>query len=128
MNSSKTKRSIERYFESHDPSYLTEDTMFIDMSSNEVTIGRQAVNNMLHQLYHVIFDAHLDISKTVVCDEYAFLEGKFIGRHIGNFKGLEATQKLVSVPICVAYDLDDGLIKVARTYLLSELLMEQLTN
>ena len=128
MNSSKTKRSIEQYFESHDASYLTEDTMFIDMSSNEVTVGRQAVNKMLHQLYHVVFDAHLEIAKTVVCDEYAFLEAKFIGKHIGDFKGLKATQKEVNVPLCVAYDLDDGLIKVARIYLLSELLLEQLTN
>ena len=127
MKTKQIKEPIEMYFETHDTKYLTEDTVFIDMGTSELTIGRDAVGNMLHYIYHIAFDAHAEITNTIVCDNKAVLEANFIGKHIGEFAGIPATNKSVNVPLCVTYDLENGLVKVARVYLLGSVLMQQLT-
>jgi predicted ester cyclase len=128
MKTKQMKKPIEIYFETHDPKYLTEDTVFIDMNSNDLTIGREAVGNMLHYIYHVAFNAHAEITNTIVCDNKAVLEANFIGEHIGEFAGIPATNKHVKVPLCVTYDLENGLIKVARVYMLTSVMMQQLSS
>lgn len=123
------KKSIEKYFETHDSKYLTEDTVFVNMNNSELTIGRDAVGKMLHYIYHVAFDAHAEITNTIVTDNKAVLEANFVGKHIGDFAGIPATGRNVKVPLCVTYDLDeDGLIKVARVYMLESVMMQQLTS
>jgi steroid delta-isomerase-like uncharacterized protein len=128
MESKHIMKPIEHYFETHDAKYLAEDTVFIDMSMNELTIGREAVGKMLHYMYHEAFDAHAEITNTIICDDNAILEANFIGRHIGEFAGVPATNKSVNVPLCVVYDLENELIKVARVYLLSSVLMQQIAS
>jgi predicted ester cyclase len=128
METKQRKKPIEQYFETHDPKYLTEDTVFIDMNTNELTIGREAVGNMLHYIYHVAFDARAEITNTIVCDNKAVLEANFIGKHIGEFAGIPATNKSVNVPLCVTYDLENGLVKVARVYMLASAMMQQLNS
>ncbi|HEX9825258.1 MAG TPA: ester cyclase [Flavobacteriaceae bacterium] len=129
MKTMKEKKSIEKYFESHDSKYLTEDTVFINMNNSELTIGREAVGKMLHFIYHVAFDAHAEITNTIVTDHKAVLEANFVGKHIGEFAGIPATGKIVKVPLCVTYDLEEnGLIKVARVYMLESVMMAQLES
>lgn len=129
MKTTKIKEPIEKYFESHDIKYLTEDTVFINMNSNELTIGKEAVGKMLHYMYHIAFDAHAEITNTIVNKDKAVLEANFVGKHISEFAGVQATGKNVKVPLCVTYDLDEnGFIKVARIYMLESVLMQQLAN
>lgn len=129
MNTIQEKKKIEKYFESHDTKYLTEDTVFINMNNNELTIGREAVGKMLHFIYHVAFDAHAEITNTIVTDNKAVLEANFVGKHIGEFAGIPSTGKNVKVPLCVSYDLEEnGLIKVARVYMLESVMMQQLKS
>jgi predicted ester cyclase len=129
MKTIQEKKKIEKYFESHDTKYLTEDTVFINMNNKELTIGREAVGKMLHFIYHVAFDAHAEITNTIVTDNKAVLEANFVGKHIGEFAGIPATNKNVKVPLCVTYDLDEnGLIKVARIYMLESVMMQQLNS
>ncbi len=78
METQKIKKPIEVYFETHDPKYPTEDTVFIDMGTKELTIGREAVGNMLHYIYHIAFDAHAEITNTIVCDNKAVLEANLL--------------------------------------------------
>jgi hypothetical protein len=54
------------------------------------------------------------------------VEGFFKGRHIGEFTGMQARNKEVNVPLCVSYDLENGLIKKARIYMLTDVMMGQL--
>ena len=123
------KKAVEKYFETHDPKYLTEDTVFINMNNSELTIGREAVAKMLHYIYRVAFDAHAEITNTIVTNSKAVLEANFVGKHIGEFAGFQATGKNVKVPLCVTYDLEEnGLIKVARIYMLESVMMHQLAN
>ena len=82
---------------------------------------------MLDHIYHKAFDAHADIQHSYVTDDHAVLEATFAGKHIGEFAGVAATNKDVQVPLCVTYDLDnDGLIKEARIYMLTAVMMQQL--
>lgn len=129
MKTIQEKKSIEKYFESHDSKYLTEDTVFINMNNSELTIGREAVGKMLYYMYHVAFDAHAEITNTIVTANKAVLEANFVGKHIGEFAGIQATGKNVKVPLCVTYDLEEnGLIKVARVYMVESVMMQQLTS
>jgi len=129
MKTLKEKKKIEKYFESHDTKYLTEDAVYINMETNELTIGREAIGNMLQYIYHVAFDAHAEITNTIVTGKKAVLEANIVGKHRGEFAGIPATNTNVKIPLCVTYDLDeDGLIKVARVYLLTSVMIQQLTN
>lgn len=128
MVTKQQKKPIELYFETHDPKYIAEDAIFIHMHTKELTVGREAIANMLHFMYHIAFNAKAEITNTIVCDNKAVLEANFVGTHIGDFGGLKATNNKVNVPLCVTYDLEDQLIKVARIYIMNDVLVEQLKS
>lgn len=120
---------IEGYFTSHDSSYVAEDAVFRNMTTGEETKGRTAISGMLNHIYHVAFDAHADVKHTIATDNNAVLEANFTGKHIGEFAGIAATGKEVNVPLCVVYDLNnDGLIKEARIYMLTDVMIRQLKS
>lgn len=123
-----TERNLEAYFNSHDVRYVAEDGVFISMNTGEKTIGREAVGQMLHYIYHVAFDARAEIKNKIITENKAVLEFDFIGKHIGEFAGVQPTNKQVNVPICVVYDLENGLISQGRVYFLMDVLMKQLTS
>lgn len=121
-------KPIEKYFESHDPKYLAEDAVFIHMANNDETKGREAIGEMLNYMYNIAFNAHAEVINTIVSNNKALLEANFIGKHIGEFNGIAATQKKVNVPLCVSYELENDLIKTARVYLMSDKLMQQISS
>ena len=121
-----TQKNMRAYLESHDPKYIAEDAVFTHMSSGEEHKGRTVIAGMLHYMYHVAFDAKAEVKNYIITEDKAMFEGLFKGRHIGEFKGIFPTQKEVSVPICVCYELKDGFIQKARIYLLSDVLIKQL--
>ena len=123
-----TEKNLEAYFNSHDVQYVAEDGVFISMNTGEKTIGREAVGQMLHYIYHVAFDARAEIKNKIITENKAVLEFDFIGKHIGEFAGIQPTNKDVNVPICVVYDLENGLIKQGRVYFLMDVLIKQLTS
>ena len=128
MEAPQIKSPIELYFETYNPKYLAEDTVFIDLGTNELTIGREAVGKMLRYIYYIAFDAHTEITNTIITNSNAVLEANFIGKHISKFAGIPATNKNVNVPFCVTYELENGLVKVARLYFLDSILIKQLTD
>ena len=117
---------MESFFETHDAKYVAEDAVFTNMSTGEETKGRDAIAGMLHYMYHIAFDATAEIKNTIITEEKALLEADFKGKHVGEFAGLQPTNKEVNVPLCVSYNLEDGLIKQARIYMLADVLMQQL--
>jgi predicted ester cyclase len=119
---------MEAYFKTHDVQYVAEDGVFVSMSNGEETVGREAVRQMLHYIYHVAFDARAEIRNTIITENKAALEMDFIGKHIGEFAGLQPTNKQVNFPITIVYDLEDGLIKHARVYMMTDVMMKQLTS
>jgi hypothetical protein len=121
-----SQKNMEAYFASHDVQYVAEDGVFTHMSSGERYEGREAVRQMLNYIYHVAFDARAEITNKVITENKALLEARLIGRHIGEFAGLQPTNKEVDVPFCVSYDLENGLVKNARVYMMNDVLMSQL--
>ncbi len=122
-----TQKNVEAYFKTHDIKYVAEDAIFVNMSTGEETRGREAVGQMLNFMYHLAFDAKAEIINTIITDDKALLEFNFKGKHIGEFAGIQPTQKNVNVPTCVSYDLGNGFIQRARIYMLKDVLMKQLS-
>ena len=123
-----TKRNIETFFATHDVKYVAEDVVYTSQNTGERTVGREAVGQMLHYIYHVAFDAKAEIVNTIITEDHALLEANVKGKHIGEFAGVAPTNREVSIPVAVCYDLEDGLIKRARIYMLVDVLMKQLTT
>jgi len=123
-----TRRNVEAFFATHDVQYVAEDVVYTSLNTGEKTVGRDEVGQMLHYIYHVAFDAKAEIINTIITEDHALLEANIKGKHIGEFAGVAPTNKEVNIPVCVSYDLEDGLIKRARIYMLVDVLMKQLTN
>ncbi|MFI5187411.1 MAG: ester cyclase [Chitinophagales bacterium] len=121
------KENMQAYFQTHDVKYVTDDAVFINLGTKDEYKGREEIGGMLHYIYHVAFDAKAVIKNTIVTENKAVLEADFRGRHIGEFAGLQPTNKEVDVPLCITYDLENGFIKKARIYMLGDVLMKQLT-
>lgn len=122
----KTQQNILDYFKTHDLKYVAEDAVFRNLSTGETYTGRAEIGAMLHFIYHVAFDAKAETVNYVITEDKAVVEAYFKGRHIGEIAGLPITNKEVDVPLCVSYDLKDGLIQQARIYMLGEVMMNQL--
>src|SRR6187402_1686134 len=108
---SKTQQNILDYFKTHDPKYIAEDAVYRNLGTGEVYTGREEISGLLHFMYHVAFDAKGEVVNTVITESKAVVEAYFKGRHVGEIAGLKATNKEVDIPLCVSYDLKDGLIK-----------------
>lgn len=114
------------YFDTHDIRYVAEDAVFRDLGTGAVYRGKTEIGAMLHYIYHVAFEAKSEVTSYIITEDKALVEGVFRGTHIGEFAGMPPTQKQVSVPLAVCYDLKDGLVQEARIYMLDHLLMQQL--
>ena len=122
----RARKNMEAYLETHDPKYVAEDAVYINKATGERAEGREAIGKMLSYYYQIAFDAQPKTTTLIVTEDKAMIEGFFTGKHIGEFGGIPATGKTVSVPFCAGYTLENGLIKEARIYILGEVLMRQL--
>jgi predicted ester cyclase len=124
----KTLANMESYIKTHDVQFVAEDAVFINMSTGEQTKGREAIGNMLHYIYHIAFDAKAEIKRKFITETKAVVEANFKGKHIGEFAGQQPTNKEVDVPLCITYDLKDGLITEGRIYMLTDVMVHQLQS
>lgn len=124
---SQTQQNLQSYFETHDVNkYVAENAVFRNLSTGEVYTGRAEIGGMLHFIYHVAFDAKGEARTYIVNENNAVVEAYFKGRHIGEVNGIKATNKEVDVPMCIVYDVKNGLIQEGRIYMLGEVMMTQL--
>ena len=126
MSVKKTKEIMMGYFSGHNPEALAEDAVFTMMSDGTEDIGREAIAQRLQSFYRAAFDGKFESTNTVFGDGHAFTEGYLVGKHIGEFAGIPATNRGVRVPMCVSYDVENGQIQRARVYFLMASLMNQL--
>jgi steroid delta-isomerase-like uncharacterized protein len=118
MSVESTRDVISKYVESNhtDLSMMADNVVFTNMGTGDEHHGIDGVRGMLQYIYHTAFDAHPEPRNMVFADGKAVLEADFVGRHIGEFAGVPATNKMVRVPLCVVYDLENDKIARGRIY------------
>jgi steroid delta-isomerase-like uncharacterized protein len=128
MSIERTREAMNRYWDSHhqDLSMMADDVIFTHMATGDEHRGPDAVRRMLDYMYHQAFDARAEERSRIFGDNQAVVEGDFVGTHIGEFAGVPATGRQVRVPLCVVYDLEEGVIKRARVYIEMPVMMRQL--
>lgn len=128
MSVESTREVMTRYFNSEhsDVSVMADDVVFTIMATGQTHRGPEAVLGMLNYFYHFAFDATAETNNSIFADGKAVFEGDFVGRHIGEFAGIPATNKDVRVPIAVIYDLENDQITQGRVYFEMPALMQQL--
>ena len=128
MSVESTRQVMAPYFnaEHSDVSMMADDVVFTIMATGQSHHGPDAVLGMLTYFYRVAFDATAEVTNTIFADGQAVIEGYFVGKHIGEFAGIPATNKDVRVPIAVIYDLENDKITQGRVYFEMPVLMQQL--
>ena len=128
MSVESTREVMMSYFNSDhsDVSMMADDVVFTSMATGQESHSPEGVLGMLNYFYHIAFDATAETTNTIFADGQAVTEGYFVGKHIGEFAGIPATNKDVRVPICVIYDLENDKITKGRVYLEIPVLMQQL--
>jgi steroid delta-isomerase-like uncharacterized protein len=128
MSVESTRETITKYVNSKhsDVSMMADDVIFTLMATGEEHRGPEGVLQMLNYFYHIAFDADAVTRNTIFADGKAVLEADFVGRHIGEFAGISATNKQVRVPLCVVYDVENHQIKHGRVYFEMPVLLRQL--
>jgi hypothetical protein len=127
MSIDETRSVLEAYWQDHDPRYVAEDAVFTMQPTGEEIRGRDAIAKHLAGFYHGALEARPVRTNAIFGDGQGVLEARVVGRHTGVFAGVAATGRDVDVPLCVSYDLSDGLIDRARIYLLVNVLLKQIT-
>ncbi len=121
-----TREVLETYWKNHDPKYVAEDAVFTMLPTGEVIRGRDAIAKHLESFYHGSFTAHAEVVSSIFAENRGLLEAMVIGKHTGEFGGIAATGKDIRVPLAVSYELEHGLIKRARIYLMANVLFDQI--
>jgi steroid delta-isomerase-like uncharacterized protein len=106
--------------------YLTDDVTFTLMGTELEVRGRAAVEQFIRAFHEQAFDAQPELKRTLIGDDLAAVEADFVGTHTGEFLGVPATGRAVSVPYAVVYDLKDGEITALRGYIPMDALLRQI--
>ena len=128
MSVEKTQEIVLGYLSGHNPEALAEDAVFTMMGDGSEDKGREAIAQKLQYFYSIAFDARFESINTIFGDGHAVTEGHMVGKHIGEFAGIPPTGKVVRVPMCVSYDVENDQIQRARVYFLISTLMQQIGN
>jgi steroid delta-isomerase-like uncharacterized protein len=118
MSIESTRKVLEAYWNSDpdDNSMMADDVVFTDMATGEEHQTPEGIRNMLNYFYNVAFEATFERTNLVIADGQGVLEGLIVGKHVGEFVGIPATNKDFRAPTCISYDVVDGKLKRARIY------------
>jgi hypothetical protein len=125
-STAQTRKVLEAYWKNHDPSYVAEDAVFYMLPTGEEIRGRAAIAKHLEEFYSGSFTAHAEVKNGMFDGNKGLLEAVVVGKHTGTFGGIPATGRDINVPLAVSYELENGLIKSARIYLMANVLFEQI--
>ena len=123
-----TRKTLEAYWREHDPRYVAEDAVFTMIPTGEEMRGRKTIDEHLKAFYHGSLTADAQVVGSIFSENQGLLEAIVIGKHTGDFAGIPATGRDVRVPLAVSYDMENGLIKRARIYLMVNVLINQITS
>ena len=118
MTTEETRAVMDRYLsgEHSIDGVLADDVVFTVMATGQAFTGPDAVGGMLTYFYHGVFEAVAEQTNLVIGEGRAIGEWDFVGTHVGEFAGVQATGRQIRVPLAVAYDLEGGQITRGRVY------------
>lgn len=131
MSEEGTRRVMEGYLEDlrrRGPykRHFSDDVTFAIVSTGPEATGPDAVEQTIDYFHREAFEARPEIRTLIVASDQAVAELDFVGKHTGEFSGIEATGREVSVPYCAVYDLEGKKIKALRLYFPMDVLLRQL--
>ena len=126
MSVERTQEIMQAYW-GGDAAAIAEDAVFIDIASGRRWEGREAIGDMLQLMYGELFEADFEVDKTHIGDGTAAIEGRFVGRHIGEYAGIPGTGTSVTVPLAVFYTVEDHGITEGRVWFMVSTFFEQVT-
>jgi steroid delta-isomerase-like uncharacterized protein len=108
--------------------FFADDVRWTTMETGDVISGRDAVRDFIVALHTKLFDASPEFGRVVCDDGAAALEATFVGKHIAEFAGVEATGADVRLPYSVFYEIEAGKMTALRAYFPITSLVAQLTS
>ena len=131
MSEENTRRVMEAYLEElrgRGPykRHFSDDVAFAIVGTGPDATGPDAVEQTIDYFHREAFEARPEIRTLVVANDRAAAELDFVGAHTGEFSGIAATGREVSVPYCAVYDLEGEKIKALRLYFPMDVLLRQL--
>jgi len=124
----RTRNTLESYWRDHDSKHVAEDAVFVMLPTGEEIRGRKAIDESLTNFYHGALTANAEVVSSLFGENRGLLEAMVVGKHTGEFAGIPATGRDVRAPIAVSYEMENGLIKRARIYLMINVLLNQITS
>lgn len=109
-----TREVIESY-ERGEPR-LAEHAVYVDVSTDEVYEGREAIRAWFRHKHGEVFDTEFERTHVIVEGDRAVQSGYLVGTHIGDYLGVPATGAPVRIPLVVIYEVADGLIQRATVH------------
>jgi|SRR5215212_143890 predicted ester cyclase len=106
--------------------HFADDVRVTIVGTDQEARGPDAAERMIDHLHREAFDAYPEITNAIFAESKALFEALFVGKHVGEFAGIEATGREVRVPYCVVYDLEEEKLKALRLYFPMDVLMRQL--
>ena len=110
------------------PEYFTDDVVATFEGTDQRADGREAAGQLIRYVHEGAFDARMELKNLLADDGKAAIEADFVGIHVAEFGGIQATGRAVRVPYSVVYDLRGEKISALRIYFPMGLLIEQLTS
>jgi predicted ester cyclase len=107
--------------------FVTDDVVFTAVGTDQEFKGAEAIQT-IDYFHTVAFDVNTEVRQLVAAEEDAAAELVFHAKHIGEFAGIAATGKSVSIPFSVFYELTGGKIASIRVYQLLGALVSELSQ
>ena len=131
MSVDQTKQAMAEYLDALQNggdfgAFFADDVRWTTMETDEVISGPDAVRDFIIAFHQQLFEASPEFGRLICEDGAAALEATFVGKHIAEFAGVEATGADVRLPYSVFYELEAGKITALRAYLPITALLEQL--
>lgn len=126
MSYEETKAVMEAYWSGHAAECIAQDAVFTMMASGVEDHGHEAIFRTMKYFYSEAFDGKFETTNTIIAAENAVIEGYLVGKHVGEFAGVPASNQDVRVPMCVIYDVQAGYIQRARIYFQTAIFLQQI--
>jgi hypothetical protein len=126
-NSERSRTIFMGFLQHHDAGYYSANGSFEVVGAGEAFRGRAAIGEALGLFYGGAFtETAPEVRSLVVDGSTVVLEFVFNGTNTGDFMGLPATDRRVTIPMLGIYEIDGDYIRSGRLYFDHATLMRQL--